>query len=67
MSNGSLLESDFGTMSDSQLRQTITQLSTAANKPDQFRPYSPAPQDGKAKSEHKELSICDIDQIYFYN
>src|SRR6202042_1951018 len=60
------MQSNFGNMSDSQLRNTITALSTAAaNRPDQFRPYSPAPQDGKAKSEPLVvLYIPDYAQLF---
>lgn len=55
-SAGVLQLSNLSIMSDSQLRNTISALSTAAAaQPDQFRPYSPVP-DGKAKS--KDCLFC---------
>lgn len=54
MVDSSSFQATFGNMTDSQLRQTITELSTAAAS-DQFMPYSPMPQDGKAKSKQPLL------------
>ena len=41
----------FGNMSDSQLRQTISQLSSAANRTDQFQAFvSPTPLPAHSRS-----------------
>jgi chromatin structure-remodeling complex subunit SFH1 len=46
-------QTTFGNMTDSQLRETLTQISNAANRPEQFQAFaSPIPQSGNAKGWH---------------